>query len=83
MYEKSWEDVKFPTNRYKLFQSPDDWLKNRQCDGGAENLWRVHDNLYDLSSFIQKHPGGAMWLTLTRVSIRGCMIDCYDLKFCK
>jgi hypothetical protein len=32
-------------------------------------LWRVHDALYDLSSFISVHPGGSEWLRLTKVSI--------------
>jgi cytochrome b involved in lipid metabolism len=32
-------------------------------------LWRVHDALYDLSSFVDVHPGGSEWLRLTKVSI--------------
>ena len=30
------------------------------------NLWRVHDKLYNLEEFIDKHPGGKDWITLTR-----------------
>lgn len=42
------------------------FLKDKQRDDGAEGLWRVHDALYDLSSFVEVHPGGAEWLRLTK-----------------
>lgn len=45
------------------------FLKDKQRDDGAEGLWRVHDGLYDLSSFVDVHPGGSEWLRLTKVSI--------------
>ncbi|CAH0605493.1 unnamed protein product [Chrysodeixis includens] len=35
-------------------------------DDGAEGLWRIHDKLYDLTSFIKRHPGGEEWLELTK-----------------
>jgi len=38
------------------------WLDGRRIDDGAEGLWRIHDKLYDLKDFIQKHPGGASWI---------------------
>ncbi len=31
-----------------------------------EDLWRVGDDVYDLSSFVNVHPGGAEWLELTK-----------------
>nr|CAI5858925.1 unnamed protein product [Callosobruchus analis] len=43
------------------------WLEEKKELDGAEGLWRVHDGLYDLSEFVNKHPGGSEWLTLTKV----------------
>lgn len=43
-------------------------MEGRRCDDNAEGFWRVHDKLYDLNSFIDKHPGGRQWLILSRVS---------------
>nr|CAI5858613.1 unnamed protein product [Callosobruchus analis] len=43
------------------------WLQDKQQTDGAEGLWRVHDGLYDLTQFVDKHPGGKDWLTLTKV----------------
>lgn len=47
--------------------SGDLWLEDKREDDGAEGLWRVHDQLYDLRDFIKVHPGGSMWLRLTKV----------------
>jgi cytochrome b involved in lipid metabolism len=30
------------------------------------NLWIVENKLYDLTDFINKHPGGSSWLELTK-----------------
>ncbi|XP_055706560.1 cytochrome b5-related protein-like isoform X2 [Phlebotomus papatasi] len=35
-------------------------------DDGAEGLWRVHDGIYDLTDFVERHPGGREWLEMTR-----------------
>ncbi|CAG7730263.1 unnamed protein product, partial [Allacma fusca] len=43
-----------------------DWLEAKRRDDNVGDLWRVHDKLYNLSAFIQKHPGGADWIELTR-----------------
>ena len=29
-------------------------------------MWLIHGNLYDLSQFMDKHPGGKEWLEFTR-----------------
>ncbi|KAI9005561.1 hypothetical protein DFJ74DRAFT_773841 [Hyaloraphidium curvatum] len=45
------------------------WLADRadyNSSHGANGLWRVHDGLYDLNEFVDKHPGGKEWLELTR-----------------
>lgn len=39
----------------------------RRNDDNAEGLWRVHDGLYDLTNFIELHPGGEDWIRLTKV----------------
>ena len=43
------------------------WLQCRIADDGAEGLWRIHDKLYDFSKFVENHPGGKEWLTMTKV----------------
>lgn len=36
-------------------------------DDAVENdLWRIHNTLYDLTEFIDKHPGGSDWLAMTK-----------------
>lgn len=42
-------------------------MKSRCNDDNAEGLWRVHDKLYELGEFVDKHPGGKEWLQLTKV----------------
>lgn len=67
--ERSWPDLKYPSKRLEGIPSVEAWLEGKQIDDGAENLWRIHSKLYNLNSFINKHPGGAMWLNLTKVRI--------------
>lgn len=43
------------------------WLKSKRQQDDAEKLWRIHNSLYDLTDFIQYHPGGSDWLSLTKV----------------
>jgi cytochrome b involved in lipid metabolism len=38
----------------------------RKGDGIGEDYWRVHDKLYKLDKFIEKHPGGRDWIEMTR-----------------
>ena len=69
-------DWRGPNDGYPESRDPgimatvDNWLDDRRKLEGAEGLWRVDDNLYDLTTFTDKHPGGAQWLELTRVSRR-------------
>lgn len=58
---------KYPTYRDDAIKSSMKWLAGKRADDNAEGLWRVHDKLYDLSSFIEKHPGGREWLEFTKV----------------
>jgi cytochrome b involved in lipid metabolism len=47
----------------------ENWIEIRRKEEGAEGLWRIHNKLYDLSSYIKIHPGGSEWLELTKVSL--------------
>lgn len=38
----------------------------RKDDAIENGLWRIHDTLYDLTDFINKHPGGSDWIALTK-----------------
>lgn len=47
---------KFPTNYpHKSFE---EWLKAKRIDDNVAPYWRVHNKLYDLTDFIDRHPGG-------------------------
>lgn len=60
---------KYPSFRDDPINGCWKWLQGRRADDGAEGLWRVHDKLYNLNDFIDKHPGGQQWLILSRVSL--------------
>ena len=52
--------------RQDFINSAEGWMANkREGDGIDPSLWRIHDKLYDLSSFAKRHPGGAMWIEST------------------
>lgn len=43
------------------------WLDAKRVDDNIENgLWRIKNTLYDLNAFIEKHPGGADWIRMTK-----------------
>lgn len=58
---------KYPSFRDDAVTGCWKWLKGRRADDNAEGLWRVHDKLYNLKDFVEFHPGGKEWLTLTEV----------------
>lgn len=49
-------------------KSATDWMDARRKEEGSDDLWRVHDGLYNLEKWIPKHPGGKQWLEITKVS---------------
>lgn len=61
--------LKYPAHRDHPFRCADLWIEDKRADDGAEGLWRIHDDLYDLSDWIDKHPGGRDWIRLTKVII--------------
>lgn len=47
---------KYPTNYpHKSFEQ---WLSGKRTDDDVGPYWRVHNKLYDLTDFIDQHPGG-------------------------
>ncbi|XP_065218352.1 cytochrome b5-related protein-like isoform X2 [Planococcus citri] len=77
--EKSWPEIPYPSKRDEGIPNVESWLEGRKIDDGAENLWRVHDKLYDLNSFVEQHPGGAMWLSLTKGTDITEAFECHHL----
>lgn len=57
---------KYPTFRDEPVKSVYRWLEGKCHDDGAEGLWRIHDALYDLTEFVERHPGGPEWIKLTK-----------------
>ena len=56
----------FPAVRANLMKTAVHWIEGKKLDDDCGDLWRVHNKLYDLSDFISSHPGGGMWLQVTR-----------------
>lgn len=56
--------------------SPESWLASKRkadsqsgstfCCAHDSCVWRVHDSLYDLTPFLNFHPGGKDWLEISR-----------------
>lgn len=67
--------LKYPSLRDDGLKDPVQWLAGKAMDDGAEGLWRIHDKLYDMTKFIKRHPGGAEWLELTKVSTNRLLIS--------
>lgn len=59
---------KFPAFRDSFVNGSWKWIEGKVKDDYAEGLWRVHDKLYNLTDFVEKHPGGRYWLEITKVS---------------
>ncbi|KAL7741076.1 hypothetical protein ACLKA6_018113 [Drosophila palustris] len=58
--------TKFPTYRNSPLVTVHSWQKGKWQDDEAEGLWRIHDGIYDLTEFIEKHPGGSFWIRETK-----------------
>lgn len=56
----------YPSSRDDSLKTGKGFLECRRREDGAENLWRVHNSLYDLSNFEKSHPGGREFISLTR-----------------
>ncbi|XP_063360594.1 cytochrome b5-related protein-like [Cydia amplana] len=62
----SFPHLPYPVTRKSEPRTPQHWLKGKRLQDGAQGLWRIHDSIYDLTSFASVHPGGAEWITLTK-----------------
>lgn len=65
----SFPQLKYPSLRDEGLKHPVQWLAGKALDDGAEGLWRVHDGIYDLNTFMSQHPGGSEWLELSKVYV--------------
>ena len=60
------KEVFIPTGRNVVIKTASRWLKFKAKDDDiGPGLWRIHDGLYDLRDFVEKHPGGAEWISMT------------------
>ncbi|KOB71837.1 Desaturase, partial [Operophtera brumata] len=64
--QESFPQLKYPLLRDTEPKTGHQWLKGKQIQDGAEGLWRIHDGLYDLASFVSSHPGGSQWIECTK-----------------
>lgn len=60
---------KYPTYRDTFINGGWKWIEGKRKDDNAEGLWRIHDKIYDLKNFVEKHPGGKFWIEATEVKI--------------
>lgn len=58
---------KYPSYRDHLVNGPWRWIEGKRKDDNAMGLWRIHNKIYDLTEFINDHPGGKYWLEITKV----------------
>lgn len=78
--ETSWPEWAYPAWRDSSSLTSEKWLVKKKADDGAEGLWRIHDNLYDLSSWINKHPGGSDWISMTNVLLHNNVLILLSFK---
>ncbi|XP_063824201.1 cytochrome b5-related protein-like [Ostrinia nubilalis] len=64
--QTSFPNLKYPIHRDEDPKTPQQWMKGKRMQDGAEGLWRIHDSLYDFSEFVTKHPGGPLWISSTK-----------------
>lgn len=56
--------VEYSSTRDDHPKSAEQWLDGKRLHDDAEGLWRLHDKLYDLTEFMDRHPGGGLVLNL-------------------
>ena len=55
---------KYPSKRdaHMLAKNAENWWDGKRIDDNVATFWRIHDKIYDLSDFVDKHPGGEVLL---------------------
>ncbi|XP_042223121.1 cytochrome b5-related protein-like [Homarus americanus] len=56
----------YPTGRDQLVKTTHGWMNGKRIDDDVGPYWRIHNKLYDMTDFIEKHPGGQDWLLATK-----------------
>ncbi|XP_026755386.1 cytochrome b5-related protein-like isoform X2 [Galleria mellonella] len=79
-YQSSFPQLRYPPLRNENPKISRRWLKGKQMHDGAEDLWRIYDNLYDLTNFIEKHPGGSQWISFTKGTDITELFETHHLK---
>lgn len=59
-------EASYPTDRDTAIKSSMGWLRGKTKDDQCNQLWRIHEDLYDLSNFAAQHPGGRSWIEMTK-----------------
>jgi len=59
-------EASYPVDRDTAIKSSKRWLTAKSKDDECGQLWRIHNDLYDLSDFAADHPGGQSWIEMTR-----------------
>jgi len=52
--------------RIPYIKTAANWIEGRRLDDNYGPYWRVRNGLYDLSDWMDRHPGGSEWLRITR-----------------
>lgn len=68
---KAWSDMKTPIVEHQVGR--------RTAETGSSSLWRIHGKMYDLEKFMDMHPGGRVWLALTRGTDATQAVEAYHL----
>ncbi|CAB3236904.1 unnamed protein product [Arctia plantaginis] len=76
----SFPQLSYPVLRDAIPKTAQYWLKGKRMQDGAEGLWRIHDNLYDLTDFKSTHPGGEEWLTVSKGTDITELFETHHLK---
>jgi len=52
--------------RIPFIKTATSWIEGKRLDDDCGAYWRVRDSLYDLTEWIERHPGGREWIQVTR-----------------
>jgi len=52
--------------RIPFIKTATNWIEGKRLDDDCGAYWRVRDSLYDLTEWIERHPGGREWIQVTR-----------------